>query len=65
MPIGALGTIAGRTLHLQGIVVSPDGVRVVRDSLDGPLTEAAEIGRRLGDALLAAGGESILENVYG
>ena len=65
VPIGALGTVAGGTLHLRGIVVSPDGLRLVHDSLDGPLTEAADIGRRLGEALLAAGGESILESVYG
>ena len=65
VPIGALGTVAGGTLHLRGIVVSPDGVRLVRDTLEGPVAEAAEIGRRLGEALLAAGGDSILESVYG
>ena len=64
VPIGALGTVAGGTLHLRGIVVSPDGLRSVRDSLEGPLAEAAEIGRRLGEALLAAGGDDILESVY-
>ena len=64
VPIGALGTVAGGTLHLRGIVVSPDGVRLVRDTLEGPLAEAAEIGRRLGEALLAAGGDDILESVY-
>ena len=64
VPIGALGTVAAGTLHLRGIVVSPDGVRLVRDSLEGPLAEAAEIGRRLGEALLAAGGDDILESVY-
>ena len=65
VPIGALGTVAGGTLHLRGIVVSPDGRCVVRDTLDGPLAEAAAIGRRLGETLLAAGGDSILESVYG
>jgi hydroxymethylbilane synthase len=65
VPIGALGTVAGGTLHLQGMVVSPDGLRLVRDTLEGPLAEAAEIGRRLGETLLAAGGDSILESVYG
>jgi hydroxymethylbilane synthase len=65
VPIGALGTVAGGTLHLRGIVVSPDGLRSVRDSLEGPLAEAAEIGRRLGEALLAAGGGRILESVAG
>jgi hydroxymethylbilane synthase len=65
VPIGALGTVAGGTLHLRGIVISPDGLRLVRDTLEGPVAEAAEIGRRLGEALLAAGGDRILESVYG
>ena len=65
VPVGALGTVTGGTLHLRGIVVSPDGVRLVRDALDGPIGEAARIGRQLGEALLAAGGDSILESVYG
>jgi hydroxymethylbilane synthase len=65
VPIGALGTVAGGTLHLRGLVISPDGLRLVRDTLEGPVAEAAEIGRRLGEALLAAGGDRILESVYG
>jgi len=65
VPIGALGTVAGGTLHLRGIVISPDGLRLVRDTLEGPLAEAVEIGHRLGEALLAAGADSILESVYG
>jgi hydroxymethylbilane synthase len=65
VPIGALGTVVDGTLHLRGIVVSPDGLRLVRDTLEGPLAEAVEIGHRLGEALLAAGADSILESVYG
>lgn len=65
VPVGALATITGNILHLQGIVVSPDGVQVVRDQIEGPVQEAVQIGRCLGDALLAAGGDRILENVYG
>jgi hydroxymethylbilane synthase len=65
VPVGALGKVAGGTLHLRGIVVSPDGVRLVRDTLEGPVAEATEIGRQLGEALLAAGGDRILESVYG
>jgi len=65
VPIGALGTVRGDTLQLRGIVVSPDGLRLVRDSLEGAAADAAEIGRRLGEALLSAGGDSILESVYG
>jgi hydroxymethylbilane synthase len=65
VPIGALGTISGRTLHLRAVVAAPDGTRVMRDSLAGPIAEAADIGRSLAEALLAAGADDILENVYG
>jgi porphobilinogen deaminase len=52
-------------LSLQAVVVSPNGVHLVRDHAQGPVADAARIGRELGEALLAAGADSILESVYG
>ena len=65
VPIGAYAIVTGDRLSLQSVVVSPDGARVVRDRSEGPAADAARIGRELGEALLAAGADSILESVYG
>jgi len=65
VPIGAFATVSGDQLLLRAVVVSPDGVRLVRDQSEGLVAEAAEIGRKLGEALLAAGADEILESVYG
>jgi hydroxymethylbilane synthase len=65
VPIGAYATVTGDRLSLQAIVVSPNGVHLVRDRGEGPVADAQRIGRELGEALLAAGADRILESVYG
>ena len=65
VPIGAYGMIHDHCLSLRAVVVSPDGVTVIRKQTSGPVEEAAQLGRDLGDALLAEGGRRILESVYG
>jgi hydroxymethylbilane synthase len=65
VPIGAYATVADGRLRLQGVVVSPDGADLVRDQAEGSPADAERIGRELGQALLAAGGDRILESVYG
>jgi hydroxymethylbilane synthase len=65
VPIGAYATVNGDRLFLQAVVVSPDGVDLVRDNSEGRAADAQRIGRELGEALLAAGADSILESVYG
>ncbi|MBZ5608098.1 MAG: hydroxymethylbilane synthase [Acidobacteriia bacterium] len=65
VPIGAYATIDGATIRLRAIIVSPDGVQVIRKESSGQATDAAAIGRVLGEELLAEGGAEILEAVYG
>jgi len=65
VPIGASATVTNGRLHLMAVVVSPDGAQLVRDRAEGDATDAAQIGRHLGEALLAAGADQILESVYG
>lgn len=65
VPIGAHAVISGDELRLAAVVVSPDGTRIVRLGERGAVRDAEEIGRRLGRALLAAGAQEILEQVYG
>jgi hydroxymethylbilane synthase len=64
VPIGALAEIrkTGK-LHLESVVADPDGSKVVRDSRDGDDPE--KLGNDAGTALLARGGDQILEAVYG
>ena len=66
VPIGAHATVDhGRIVHIRAVVVSPDGSQVIRKEARGLATEAAAIGRVLGEQLLAEGGKQILEAVYG
>ncbi len=63
VPIGAYARLDS-VLKLSAVIVSPDGARVIRRSAAGPPEQAARIGRELGEELLGAGGQQILEAVY-
>jgi hydroxymethylbilane synthase len=65
VPIGAYATVDGDRVTLRAVVVSPDGAQLIGDRTEGPAADAARIGRELGEALLAAGADRILETVYG
>ncbi len=58
VPIGAHATVHGTTIHLQAIVASVDGSRIMRDSMSG--NDAIAVGRILGERLLNAGAREIL-----
>jgi hydroxymethylbilane synthase len=53
----------GMIIHLESIVADPDGSKLLRDSRDGDDPE--KLGNDAGQALLARGGDRILEAVYG
>ena len=65
VPIGAYATVDHHSVHLRAIIVSPDGAEIVRKQASGARTDAAAIGRTLGEQLLAEGGKQILQAVYG
>jgi hydroxymethylbilane synthase len=58
VPIGAYAQLEGSSIHLRAIVASPDGQRVIRDSMCGE--EPIALGHELGRRLLAAGARNIL-----
>jgi len=62
VPIGAFATKNTGTLHLESMVADPDGSRLLRDSRDG--SDPEKLGNAAGAALLARGGDQILEAVY-
>ncbi len=60
-----LASSEGVRLHLESIVADPDGSKLLRDSRDGRIEDAEKLGNAAGAALLARGGDQILEAVYG
>jgi len=63
VPIGALAELRGDRLHLDAIVASPDGSKLLRESRTG--SDPVSLGEETGEALLRQGGAQILEEVYG
>ncbi len=63
LPLGAYAVVKDGVLRLAGVVVEPDGSRSVRDEIDGSIDEAGELGRTLGERLLAAGAGEIVAAV--
>ncbi len=61
VPLGGLARRAGARLRIDGFIGLPDGTRLVRDHVEGPLAEAEALGAQLGQRLLDAGGREILD----
>jgi len=62
VPVGGLGTVENNTLKLVGITASPDGTLLVKRSVQGDISDAEDVGRRLAEKILNAGGKKILES---
>ena len=66
VPIAAWGQmLSSQTLRLTGLVAEPDGTHVIRDELEGPRTEAVQLGKAVAERVLARGGGDILRRAYG
>ncbi len=65
VPIAAHAILRGDALLMDGLVASVDGQQVLRETIEGPATEAERVGRSLAEQLLARGGQAILSQVYG
>jgi hydroxymethylbilane synthase len=63
MPIGAYAEEAGGALVLTAIVISVDGSRTAFAEASGPLGDAARLGDRVAEDLLARGAADILAEV--
>ena len=60
-PVATYATIADDRLKLTALVALPDGSRSLRDSLEGPASDAERIGRELAATLLEQGAGELLE----
>lgn len=63
VPVGALATVEGETLHLRGAVSSLDGSRSVEGERDGSAAACGEVGAALAEELLARGAAEILDEI--
>ena len=64
VPIAGFAVLDGQHLHLSGMVGRTDGSEILRGAIFGPPHEAAEMGKALGEELLARGADEILEALY-
>lgn len=65
VPIGGFAELHGDTLYLRGLVGEPDGSRLLRADIRGPVTQAEQLGAQLAQTLLAQGAKDILDKIYG
>ena len=63
IPIGALALVDEDGLTLYGLVADVDGERVLRDSENGSLDDAVEVGRRLAARLVEMGAGEVLARI--
>jgi len=60
IPLAAFAELGGASLRLRALVGSPDGKRMARSDVQGPMGLPEELGARAGAELRAAGAEQIL-----
>jgi hydroxymethylbilane synthase len=65
VPIGGYAELFGDQIKLKGMVASPQGKPVVESEIEGPLSEAVQLGMALADSLLSQGADRILSELYG
>ncbi len=64
VPIAAFARTLGAVLHMDGLVGTIDGKRLIRHHLEGPIEKAESLGIELAEILLARGAKEILDDVY-
>ena len=60
-PVGALGSIEGRILELEGMIASPDGTERIHSMVKGSVGHEIELGQKLAQEVLEAGGRDLLQ----
>ncbi|NWG03203.1 MAG: hydroxymethylbilane synthase [Syntrophaceae bacterium] len=64
VPIAAFARTIGTALHIDGLVGTIDGKKLVRHHLTGPIEKAEQLGIELAEILLKKGAREILNDVY-
>lgn len=63
VPLGCSAVAQGQHLSVMGFLGMPDGSSTLRDRISGGISEASQLGRELAQAILAAGGDEIIEEL--
>ena len=63
VPVAGHAVVQGGQVRLAGLVAAPDGTRVVKGVIEGPVERAAELGGALAEQLLTAGAAKILREL--
>ncbi len=59
-PVGVLGQIKNRRLRLRAVICTPDGRKVIRETVEGETAAPEKLGRFLAEKMLTEGAEEIL-----
>lgn len=65
LPAGALANVQEGQMVMEAVVVSVDGLEIVRDEAEGPATSAEAIGAKLAVRMLERGAAEIVETLLG
>jgi hydroxymethylbilane synthase len=63
VPIAGFAHRDGQALILRGLVADVNGQRILRSEQRGQVTEAAALGQRVAEELLAQGAQEILNTL--
>ena len=61
LPVGGHAVQSGDQMTLCGVLGLPDGSRLIRLGIEGPVTGAAQLGQKLAAMVRKAGGDEILQ----
>ncbi len=65
VPIAGHAAVDGEQVRMEALVASVDGRTVIREGATGAAADAQRLGRELAERLLAKGGRTILDHIYG
>lgn len=65
LPAGALANVIDKDLVMEAVVVSRDGMEVIREEIDGPARSAEALGAKLATRMIDRGAEEILAAARG
>lgn len=65
IPSFGLATLAGKHISIHAGLISLNGKQILRETMNGERQNPEEIGKRIGESILAQGGDEILAEIRG
>lgn len=62
IPIGAYAEKIGEKIKITGMVASPDGSKIIRESMEGDFNDYLNLGNKIGEKIIGLGGKSLLKS---